>query len=112
MPYRQKYPNAQSKKDHYNNIISKLTSNRDFINNKINTYNARKVNATAIDPVNVDGAYYDQYIIKRDDWINLHGQQIAVFDAFLLDIDVCIANAKSLETMWANRIGVMEEYDG
>ena len=109
MPLRLKYEDAQTKKDDYKNLVSTLTTNRNTIESKIK--NARKVNATAIDPVNVDGAYYNQYIIKRDDWINIHGQQIAIFDAFLLNLDACIAAAKNLETLWTNRIGVMEEYD-
>ena len=109
VPFRLKYPEAPAKRNHYNRLVNDLTADRNNIELSVN--GARTITAASIDPANVDGEYYNQYITKCNDWINIHGQQIAIFDAFLPDIDVCIANASKLAALWDSRIGVMEEYD-
>ena len=109
MPWRLKYPEAESRRNHYRDLVSSLTANRTAIQSKVN--GASTVNAASVNPTNVDGVYYDRYIIARDTWIRRHGQTIAAFNTFLTDLDTCITNASNLQTMWQNRIGIREWYE-
>ena len=105
---REKYPEASQKRNHYRDLGNKLKANRSAIESSVN---GCKGGSFSLDPQDVDGEYYNRYATKRDDWFAIHGQIITKFDTFLTDIDTCIARASSLESLWANRIGVMERYD-
>ena len=108
MPWRLKYPEASSKRDHYRDLVTTLTANQRAITSSVN--DARTIDAALLDPQSVDGEYYNRYIAKRDAWTGIHGQIVAVFDTFLVDLNSCITNASNLQSMWQGRIGVMEEY--
>lgn len=108
MPMRLKYPEAGRKAAHYDSLAQSLTSNATDIQDRLRI--ARRVDSSLAKPQNVDGEYYDYYIKKLDDWLDIHWQQILIFDSFLDDLDTCIYNARKLKTLWSNRIGIMEEY--
>ena len=108
MPTRRKYPEAPGKASHYRAIATQLEGNKTTISSHLSS--ARTVNASAVDPKNVDGKYYDTYLKKRDDWIKLHGTTIATFDTFMTDLDARIVEARRLEAEWTSRIPIMETY--
>jgi len=108
MPWRLKYPEASTKTNHYRNLVSTLALSKSAIS--YNVERARTVDAVSLDPQNVDGEYYTRYITKRDAWIAIHSQKIAMFDTFLTNLDGCITSARNYEALWQGRIGVMEEY--
>lgn len=108
MPKRLKYPQAREKTMYYGNIVSSLKDKYSEIESYVNK--ARNVNVSLLDPGDVYGEYYDIYMKKVDDWINIHSHQIAVFDSFLTDLETCINNAIEIRDVWAGRIGIWEEY--
>jgi hypothetical protein len=107
MEKRLKYPQAQQKANHYGKIASVLRNRHSEIEGYVNS--ARKVNTSLIDPNDVYGEYYDIYMKKVDDWVDIHSQQIAIFDSFLMDLETCINNAEALRDLWESRIGLWEE---
>jgi len=107
MPKRKKYPDAQEKKDYYSNLASSLKSSKTTIENELTT--AENIGDSGL-AQNVDGDYYNRYIIKRNDWIDIHSKSIEKFKTFLSDIDICITNANNLSELWAGRIEMEEEY--
>lgn len=54
--------------------------------------------------------YFDLYLSKCNDWVNIHSQQINMFEVFLNDLDVYKTSADSLAAMWSARIGIRESY--
>lgn len=109
MPWRLKYPEASAKRSHYQALVSSLTANRNTVASNVNS--SRTVPTASLSPADADGAYFDQYITRRDNWIDIHTQTIRTFDTFLADLDNCITRASSLELMWAGRIGIREWYE-
>lgn len=108
MPHRPKYPEATDRRNHYRSVADKLNSYRTTIINELN--NARNLTANVFESSNLQGEYYEIYLIKKDDWLLQHNQIITSFDSFIVSLDVCIENARSQETLWRDRISIMEEY--
>ena len=109
MPQRLKYPDAASKRDHYEEAERMLENYKSTIETSLSN---AKINSSNYNESTVlEGDYYDTYKIKKNDWITQHNQLIADFDIFLnYDIKTCIDNAKNLKDLWASRIGEMEDY--
>jgi len=104
--YRLKWPEARTKTDYYNDLVSRLTQLHTDIADKVN--DARLIGTT--ENSTLEGDYYNQYVVKKDDWVDRHTELRNLFTAFNTDLNNCITNALNQANLWSSRIGVMEAY--
>lgn len=109
MPWRHKYPEATSMRDHYRSVADSLDNHKSSIELYLNE--AEITVNTDYESHGVAGSYYDTYCLKKDDWIEQHSKLIGTYNLFLDDLKDCIRRCRDLQTMWENRISIMEEYD-
>ena len=108
MPLRPKYPEAPGKRDHYRDVVSRLSACRTKIQDELRS--ASQIQAGDYESSHLLGDYYNDYNAQKNEWITQHSRIISAFYSFLRDLDVCIQNARNQENLWKSRIPMMEEY--
>ena len=83
MPWRHKYPEATSMRDHYRSVADSLDNHKSSIELYLNE--AEITVNTDYESHGVAGSYYDTYCLKKDDWIDVrfYNQIISILDTFM-----------------------------
>lgn len=99
------YKEAEGKRAGYTALLNLLINCRKSIAEHLNN---SKTNLAAGEENTRDdfleGEYYDIYIRKRDEWIQDIKQIQNEYEAVLLNIDNCIADARNKIDLWSSRI--------
>lgn len=99
-----KYPEAAIKKACYELLAKELAEVKNEI---ISASTAVRTNISANSSLTenamLEGAYYDKYVMKKDDWVNEAEIMRGKFNNFVEALNVCIANALKLKKLWESR---------
>lgn len=96
-----RYPEASMKITYYQNIITSLQADKTNIENALSDINSDlAVYSTGTENTNLEGAYYDYYVDKKNIWLTECNDLIGKYDIFLTQLMQCITRAETLKSEW------------
>ncbi|MBL1223661.1 hypothetical protein [Enterococcus sp. BWR-S5] len=101
---KKKYPEARTKYNEYNSVVTKLKNYKSTIQTNISLSLS-----TGDIGSDVSGDYYDKFAEKEQEWRDQVDQVVTDFDNFQISLQTCITNAEAKATLWYDRISMTEE---
>ncbi|MBQ6464602.1 MAG: hypothetical protein IJJ59_14840 [Pseudobutyrivibrio sp.] len=96
------YPQAQTKIDYYNAIITELDGYKNNVNTDINAMNLSKYK-TLVESTDMKGPYYDTYVTHKDNWFSDLATMKSTFASAMQDINNGISDATKLRDEWVQK---------
>jgi len=102
------YPEAPGKITHYSRVVNTLESCYKEINQAINSaINSAKSRITAASPrlesANLSGDYYNEFVNRKNNWVDDAENMIVKFGNFLVNLTSCISQAKAHLGDWQHK---------